>query len=127
MFEKLYRWRWCIWTAYLLLWSAGLLMPVPRDPWVIGELEGSPRIIFTKGLHFSAYALLSILTAWLRVPSRYRFLLMFLIMCHATLTEALQFTLEFIGRNGNLLDVTIDQAGILLGMLLSWRWWTYRN
>jgi hypothetical protein len=124
MFAKLHNWRWWIWGAFLTAWSTALLMPVPHDPWIIGQFEFSRKLIFAKSLHLGAYTFLTILTAWLRAPLRYRFLLVFLLMAHATLTEVLQFLLEFIGRHGSLMDVALDQVGIALGILLTWKWWT---
>jgi VanZ family protein len=127
MSEMLYRWRWCIWSGFALAWTAALLAPIPSGgSWdTLTDLTMRWKFIAAKCLHVSAYAFWSVLSAWLRVPARYRFLLVFCMMAHATLTEVLQFMLtDFIGRNGNLMDVALDQVGIMLGVVVAWRWWT---
>jgi hypothetical protein len=44
------------------------------------------------------------------------------LMAHGTITELIQ--LHVPGRSGSLHDVALDQLGITLGMLASWKWWT---
>ncbi len=125
MFAMIFRWRWWIWGIYAAAWSTALLVPVPEHPWVIGEFHFTRRMLFAKAVHLSAYAVFAILTGWLRAPVRFRFLLMFLLMLHATLTEVLQFALdEYMHRHGDLLDVALDNVGIALGMAVAWKWWT---
>jgi hypothetical protein len=127
MFEMLYRWRWWIWAGFTLAWTVALLVPIPSGgPWDrLSDLTFGRKFIAAKGLHVSAYAFWSVLSAWLRVPMRYRFMLVFCMMAHATLTEVLQFiTFDIIGRNGSLMDVALDQFGITLGVVAAWRWWT---
>ena len=125
MFAMLNKWRWWIWTLYLTAWTTALLVPVPVHPPIIGDFHASRKLLFAKGVHLSAYALFAILTGWLRVPVRFRFLLMFLLMVHATLTEVLQYTfVDYIGRHGELMDVALDHVGIAAGTLVAWRWWT---
>jgi hypothetical protein len=124
MLKMLYKWRWWIWGIYLTAWSVALLVPVPQHPWIVGEFHVDRKVLFAKAVHLSAYTVLAILTGWLRAPVRLRFLLMFLLMVHGTVTEVLQYTLEFIGRHGELLDVALDNAGIAVGTLIAWRWWT---
>lgn len=115
--------RWWIWGVYVLAWTAVLLTPART----INDLPGVDlfepfRYIAAKGLHVSAYAVMTILCAWLLVPARYRWLLVFFVMAHATLTEHLQ---EFVpGRTGSLHDVGFDNIGIAIGLALSWKWWT---
>lgn len=117
-------WRWVIWLLFLAAWTAALLVPIPDS----GPLEGNePTIItlkyaFSKSVHVSAYAVFAALTGWLRAPARRRWLLMFFLMAHGTLTELLQ---QFIAtRNGCLPDVGFDNAGIAIGALIAWGWWT---
>ena len=69
----------------------------------------------------AAVALFAGLTGWLSAPARYRCLLMFLLMAHATVTELIQLNVE--GRTGTLQDVAFDQVGIALGTILTWKWW----
>jgi VanZ family protein len=108
----------------MLAWTAALLLPYPRSgPLSMADLDVNLRFLFAKSLHALAYAFLTVLTAWLRVPARRRSLMMFLLMGHATLTEVLQMTFESLGRSGSLLDVAIDNGGIAAGLLISWCWW----
>jgi len=109
----------------MLAWTTALLVPLPQGgPLTFAAVQ--PRLFLAKGLHVSAYAFLTVLAAWLRAPVRFRFLLIFFLMAHATLTEVLQrMSHELTGRNGNLWDVALDHTGIALGVLLAWRWWTH--
>jgi VanZ family protein len=116
------RWRWLIWGVYVAAWTTALLMPVPHGQW---KVEGVPidfRYLVAKTIHVTAYALLAGLSGWLRVPVRYRVLLLFCIMAHGTLTELLQRLTQ--DRDGSLYDVGFDHLGIALGLLLTWKWWT---
>jgi VanZ family protein len=115
------RWRLQLWLLYVLAWTAALLMPIPGSTQPT-ELEVTLRFAFGKTLHICAYALMAALTAWLRAPMRWRFVLMFFLMVHGTLTEMLQL-LKFINRGGELFDVALDNAGIAIGMLCTWKWW----
>jgi hypothetical protein len=118
-------WRWSLWSLYVLAWTTALLMPVPvHGHWTVTELEIDLRFLLAKTLHVSAYAVLAGLTGWLQAPLRLRFVLMFFVMGHATLTEVLQYSIECLGRSGELLDVGLDNVGILIGTLLTWKWWT---
>jgi hypothetical protein len=77
--------------------------------------------ILAKILHVVAYAGLAILSGWLRLPCRWRWVILFIIMAHAPVTELLQLNIE--GRTGTLRDVGLDHLGIGLGLLLTWKWW----
>jgi VanZ family protein len=79
------------------------------------------KYIFMKSAHVSAYALLTILSGWLNVSIRYRWLLLFFIMAHAPVTELLQIP---VGRGGSLDDVGYDHLGVFLGLLMTWKWWS---
>src|SRR5579862_2713332 len=126
MAEMLYRWRWWIWGAFVAAWTVALLVSIPPSGvWDIDTFKVKPRFFFAKGLHISAYAFLAALSAWLRVPIRYRFVLIFFLMAHASTTELLQWLMEDIaGRGGSLMDVALDNIGIALGSWWAWRWWT---
>jgi len=80
------------------------------------------RFLLAKALHITAYAVLAGLSGWLRVPCRFRWILLFVLMAHATATELLQLHVE--GRTGDLRDVGLDHLGIGLGLLLTWKWWS---
>jgi VanZ family protein len=47
---------------------------------------------------------------------------MFGVMAHAAATELIQ--LKIAGRSGQLTDVGIDHVGVLLGLMLTWKWWS---
>ena len=118
------RFRWLIWAFFLLAWTAALVYPDPAPflhtaPWI------GLRPFVAKGMHVGCYALFAILSGWLRVPMRYRPLLMFVMMAHATATEIIQ--LEVSHRTGQLSDVAIDNAAILLGYIVSLPWWLERD
>jgi VanZ family protein len=85
------------------------------------EFEANLRFYFSKTLHVAAYSLLAVLTAWLRVPGRFRWLLMFFLAAHATTTEFIQ---QFVpGRTGRVADIGLDLIGIALGCVVTWKWW----
>ena len=119
----LYAWRWPIWAIYVLAWTVALLVPVPASAHAETQyLVIDRKFVFAKVVHVSAYAVLAGLTGWLRAPMRWRFLLMFFLMVHATVTEMLQ-DLTDLGRTGALVDVAFDHFGIALGMAATWHWW----
>lgn len=116
-------WLWIFWVGGFLLWTTALLIPVPSvSPLEINNYRIDLKFVLGKTLHLSVYAALTFLSGMLKVSSRYRWLLMFFLMGHASLTEFLQ-SLES-ERTGQLTDVLLNQIGICVGMLLSWRWWT---
>jgi hypothetical protein len=111
-----------VWLAYFALWTGGLLLPMPSDgagtlPWLTPY-----KVVVAKSLHVAAYAGLAVLGGWLRLPCRFRWVLLFVIMVHAPATELLQTRIE--GRTGTLKDVGLDHLGIGLGLLVSWKWWS---
>lgn len=117
------RYRWIIWTLFLTAWTVALLRPVPAPAEdVVNHFAPGRRWFVAKGIHLFCYALLAILSGWLRVPVRFRPLLMLGIMAHCTATELGQLALSY--RDGNLLDVAIDNVAVLIGLALSWRWWS---
>lgn len=117
--------RWVVWTVFILSWTVVLEMPVPNtDQSALGEWIIKYRVYIAKSIHVTAYFILAVLSAWVPLPQRYRPLMMYLVMAHATATELLQNVLvAFSYRGGTLLDVGIDHLGIGLGMLVSWKWW----
>lgn len=121
--RRLFAWRWWLWAAFVVLWTTGLVMPIPGDdPWQIETLRISLKFLLGKSLHILAYAVLTVLTGWLGVGPRYRWLLMFLLMFHAGFTEFVQYHISY--RSGSLMDVLFDSGGIALGAVISWTWWT---
>ena len=118
--------RWLLWGIYVVLWTTLLLMPARTIDNLPGvDLFEARRYLIAKTLHVTAYAVMTILCGWLHVSARWRWLLVFFVMGHATLTEHLQ---EFVpGRTGGLHDVGFDNIGIAIGLLLSWNWWVRRD
>ena len=118
--------RWLIWGVYAVLWTAALELPTP-EPEVLpgGETIISYKRLFAKSVHVSAYALFAVLSAWMPVPARYRWIMMFILMLHAWGTEMLQEMLvDYFNRGGALSDVAFDVLGIVIGVAISWKWWT---
>ncbi len=116
--------RWRVWGAFLALWTALLVMPSPAFDKVPGvDLLQSYRYMAAKGAHVTGYALLAILSGWLQVSMRMRWLMMFVIMGHACLTEMIQYHIPALHRTGDLNDVAFDHVGVAIGLALSWNWW----
>jgi VanZ family protein len=117
------RYRWLIWAGFLLGWTYLLTFPVPEPLLETTEtIVPSRRFYVAKTVHITGYLLLTVLTGWLAAPQRYRPLLMLFVMGHCVGTELIQEA--FAHRTGSLLDVGLDQIGVLAGFLLSWKWWT---
>ena len=121
------RWRWLVWSIYVLAWTVALLYPIP-PPGAHENMEAllAARQVGAKFVHVTAYAIMAMLTGWLNVPWRFRGLLVFFLMAHATATEIGQQVitdLHWAERTGKLSDVALDHFGVLLGMLAGWRWW----
>lgn len=110
--------RWLIWAVFVAVWTAGLLYPAPKFPF---KTEVNVKFFVMKGMHVSAYAAMAVLSAWLHVPSRYRWLLMFFMAAHAAGTEFAQLYVP--GRSGLVSDVGLDLIGVSLGCAVTWRWW----
>jgi hypothetical protein len=111
-----------IWLVYFVAWTCALLMPMPQNSMGAWEWVADHKYVIAKTLHVLAYALLAVLSGALRVPCRFRWILLFVIMVHAPVTELLQLHVE--GRTGALSDVGLDHLGIALGLLLTWKWWS---
>jgi VanZ family protein len=114
--------RWLLWSAYAVCWTAALIVPIrDQHKWVVTEYQIDLKFLVAKTLHVGCYALFAALTGWIRAPLRVRWLLMFVLMGHATLTEMIQENVP--GRSGHLHDVAFDHLGIAIGILLTWKWW----
>src|SRR5579871_3063410 len=119
--------RWALWCVFVAVWTGLLLMPAGP---VLGlltrwEFIEAHKYLLAKSLHVAAYAVMTILTGSLQFPARIRWLPIFFLMAHATLTEILQLRIE--GRTGTLYDVGYDEFGIALGIALSWKWWVKKE
>ncbi len=118
-----HRLRWIIWSGYVLLWTTLLVIPIPDYvEWSPLDPEIVTKKVLAKTGHICAYALMTILTAWLRKGPRTRLGMLFFLMAHAAGTEWVQ--LNVAGRSGTLNDVVLNHLGILAGLMLSWKWWT---
>ena len=114
------RFRWAVWSLYLAAWSAALLTPHPMGV-ARALLPSDLRFLAAKALHVSAYALLAILTGWLRAGPRGRWLLLALLSGHAFATE---FGQRFVAlRSASWRDVGLNHLGLLLGVALTCSWW----
>lgn len=118
--------RWVIWAFFVVAWTIALEVPGPAlDQLPASQFMPTYRILIAKVIHVAAYALLAVLSGWVPLAARYRIIMMFFLMCHAATTEFFQEMLEPIAhRGGSLRDVALDQCGIALGTMVSWRWWT---
>ena len=114
--------RWLIWGVFTVSWTTLLLLPgtayqtTGMDLW-----PTTVHSLVTKSAHLLAYALFAFLSGLLRLPARYRWTVLFFMMAHGAITETIQ---QHIGRNGCLEDVDLNYVGILLGIVVGWKWWT---
>ncbi len=113
--------RGLIWSIYTATWTTALLTPQPVR--VADAVLGNEHAGYAaKTLHVSAYAVLTILTGWLNAPLRWRGLLVVFLSAHALGTEFFQAYVPT--RYPSWADVGWDHLGIVLGLILSWAWWT---
>ena len=119
-------WRCWLWAAYLLFWSVIVQTPVPpAEELPFGEFIEPRKFVVAKSIHVASYALLTVLSGWLFVPTRWRWLLMFVVMGHGAAMELLQAALvDMCHREGTLRDVGFNCLGVLVGVALSWKWWS---
>jgi VanZ family protein len=113
-------WRWLLWGVFLVVWTTALLTTEPVH--VAHRVLATPFIFPTaKLLHVTAYSLFAILSGWLFLPGRWRWLLLAFMCLHAFGTEFLQ---QYVPERGpSLWDVGIDHIGIAIGLVLSSKWW----
>ncbi len=132
-------WRWLIWLIYVIVWTWALLLPEPGEfarALLLGQGEGTPgpglevrerlleflqSFLFSKALHVTAYLGLAVLSAWPKVPGRWRWLLVVFMSLHGMATEYLQGFEP--SRHPSWRDVGLDHLGVLLGMGLTWKRW----
>jgi VanZ family protein len=114
--------RLLIWLLFVVAWTASLLTPLPDDDRPDDHPVVRAKFYSTKSLHAVGYAVMTILSGGLRAPLRWRLLLLFFVMAHAGVTEQLQTYIP--GRTGRVRDVCLDHLGVLVGLVLSWKWWT---
>ncbi|HEV3262433.1 MAG TPA: VanZ family protein [Gemmataceae bacterium] len=113
--------RWLVWLVYAVAWTRALLMQVPVPGETIRRFH-EDFFLFAKCVHLCAYALFAMLTGWLVVPARSRWLLLGLLVLHAAGTEYLQqFTAD---RHASVRDVGLNLVGLGLGVAMTWRLWS---
>jgi VanZ family protein len=115
-----WRFRWPIWSGYAVAWSLALLTP---QPVAVCDAVFAPDTghLASKTLHISSYAVFTILSAWLRARLPWRWLLLAFLSLHGFLTEYLQHFVPT--RTPSWGDVGLDHLGILIGLLVAWKWW----
>lgn len=105
-----------LWATTLIVWTWMLLTPIPET---VGEWNGLDlKFWIGKGLHFSVYAGLAILTWLLPFRVEVRWILVALLVFHGGLTEYLQ---QFVQRGSSWADWGRDTCGVALGLLVV-RW-----
>lgn len=110
-------WRRVAWWLCVLVWTAGLLTTMPAH--VNRSLFPAPLgFSVSKTVHVTAYAFLCALIPFLGTRG---WALLGFLSFHACATEFLQQWVP--ERSGSLRDVGLDHLGIVLGLMLSWRWW----
>jgi VanZ family protein len=109
--------RWSVWLLYVGLWSAALLTPHPiRAARML--LPTGCIFLSAKLLHFTAYTVLGLLSAWQRVPSPFRVPFYALLFAHGAATAILQRFVPL--RHPSVRDGGIDCLGLVVGLGLSW-------
>ena len=111
---------WTVWLVYAVAWTVALLTPEPVQ--VADAVFGEHRaFLAAKVLHVGAYALFTILSSRLHERRPFRWLVPAFLALHALGTEFFQGFVPL--RSPAWRDVGLDYLGILLGLLLGWKWW----
>lgn len=113
-------WLWAIWLVLLSIWTLALVTTYPAQikQQVLPREASFPA---SKMLHVSAYAFLAGFAAFLPSRGGWRWLPLVVLSLHGFGTEYWQTFVPM--RYGCWSDVAIDHVGILLGSLLTWKWW----
>lgn len=112
--------RWLLWGGYFAAWTTALLLPHPVSDNTYSHLPTDPFYL-AKALHVVGYMGGTILTAWLLISRKGRWLLLGVIFFHGIATEFLQ---QFVPpRTPSVRDVVLDHLGIVLGVAVTWKWW----
>lgn len=109
------------WILYVLVLSRALLMELPIAP-PQDKRRQEELFLFSKTVHVVAYAGFAILSGNLRLPRPYRWGLILIMSLHAMGTEYGQTFLKT--RHPSWRDVGLDHIGMLIGLAISWKWWT---
>lgn len=109
------------WVLYVLFLSRALLMELPIEP-PQDKHRQEQLFLFSKTVHVLAYAGFAILSGGLRLPRPQRWGLILIMSLHALGTEYGQTFLE--SRHPSWQDVGFDHIGMMLGIAISWKWWS---
>lgn len=110
-------------VAFVSSWTVALLSPVPMDS-ARKVLNDDGIFLFSKFLHFSAYAFLMVLCGTHRLMRNHWTWLVVFLVVHGELTEYIQ---QFVGRHMSVRDALIDSAGVLIGAVIVGYWWRSRE
>jgi VanZ family protein len=114
--------RWALWIVLLAVWTTLLVLPMPRqEDWPV-KVTRDVKFYIGKSVHLVGYGVLTVLAGWLQPRFRWRLLLLFFLMAHAGATEWAQKYVP--SRTGTVPDVVLNHAGVLLGLIVSWKWWS---
>ena len=119
-------WRWWIWLIAFLVWTVGLVVPSPGE--AVRGFSGvsiTHKFLVAKTTHVVAYCLLTMLAGWQQCALRYRRFLLVILLIHGPVTELIQRFAS--NRSGRFLDVGLDYLGIVIGLVLTWRFWVNRD
>jgi VanZ family protein len=109
--------RGLLFLLVLALWTWKLLEPIPVPARITHELSDVARFLLAKGLHLSAYAVLTVWAIRLPLSAYGRCFLVGLLALHGVATEIGQTFVP--GRTGSAVDILIDWLGIGLGVVVS--------
>ncbi|MGF1580573.1 MAG: VanZ family protein [Gemmataceae bacterium] len=107
---------WIGWTVLLTAWTIALWVPGKKNAKIDRSLPAiTTYFLVSKTLHLAAYGVLGALVLRLRIAPQNRWIPVYLLMLHASLTEVCQ--LYWFDRTGLVLDVAFNHIGIGLGLL----------
>ena len=116
---KLQRLLVAIWAGSFAAWTAALLIPIPSG--AVRSVGGAgPSFWISKVMHVGGYAVLALMTAFLPVRPKLRWVCLAALVLHGGLTEYLQ---QFVQRGSSWRDFGLDCLGCVLGTLLAGARW----
>jgi len=93
--------RWLIWIGFVVAWTIALEVPAPETEGLPGgEMIDSNRRLIAKSAHVAVYVVMAMLSGWVPIALRYRWVMMFFLMGHAWGTEYLQELLQSVCFRG---------------------------
>ena len=112
--------RWTLWTLCVTAWTLVLTTSAPAHV-MHDVLPAQATFPVAKTAHVLGYAFLTILSGWLHVRGDRRWFLLAFLSLHGMATEYIQTYVP--DRSGSWRDVGLDHIGVVLGLVLSWKWW----